>query len=255
LVLPPLDAVVHLAGKTHSGVGDELLGEYRRINVDGTRRLIAAAREAGASQFVFMSSIKVNGEISPPGRPFTADDAPAPSDPYGITKLEAETAVRDLAERAGIRWTIVRAPLVYGQGVRANFRRLADLAACGVPLPLGGTGNRRSLIHVDNLAGFIAQCLGAAQANDQIFLVSDGEDVSTTDLIHRMAAASGKTARLFRLPRPLLRGVARITGRSAAFDKLFGDLQLDDGKARKMMGWTPAVTLENGLAELMRPPG
>jgi nucleoside-diphosphate-sugar epimerase len=227
-VLPKLDAVIHLAARTHAMDERDSIEAYRRTNVEGTRQLVEAARVSGAAQFIFMSSIKVNGEHTAPGSRFTEDDEPVPGDAYGISKLEAENVVRSLCERHGIRWTIIRPPLVYGPGVRANFRKLAELSIRGLPLPLGATGNLRSLVHVGNLTEFTVRCLAHPAAYDQLFLISDGEDVSTSELLQRMARSAGRSVRLFPVPRSLIGMAARWTGKSAIFDRLFGNLQLDN---------------------------
>lgn len=250
-ILKGLDMVVHLAARTHLIGEKESIDAYRRTNVDGTRQLLEAAHRAEVSRFIFMSSIKVNGEQTLPGQAFTEEDVPAPIDAYGISKLEAENLVRELCEKYGIRWTIIRPPLVYGAGVKANFRKLAQLAVRGVPLPLGATGNRRSLIHVDNLADFTVKCLTDPHAFDELFLISDGVDVSTNELLRRMARAAGRSVRLFSIPKSVAALVARWTGQAAAFDRLFGNLRIDDGKARKFLGWTPAFDLDDGLNALM----
>jgi nucleoside-diphosphate-sugar epimerase len=250
-MLPMLDAIVHLAARTHMIGERDAADAYRRTNVDGTRQLIEAAHRAGVSRFIFMSSIKVNGEQTLPGQAFTEADEPAPSDAYGISKLEAENVVRDLCKEYGIRWTIIRPPLVYGAGVKANFRKLAQLAVRGLPLPLGATGNLRSLIHVDNLADFTIKCLTDPRANDELFLISDGQDVSTDQLLRRMARSAGQSVRLFPVPKSVAATVARWMGQGAAFDRLFGDLRIDSAKARGSLEWMPTFDLDDGLATLM----
>ena len=201
----------------------------------------------GVRRFVFLSSIKVNGEKSEKGRPFHADDAPRPQDPYGISKFEAEMGLLKLAAETGLEVVIIRPPLIYGPGVQANFRSMMKWVYRGVPLPFGLTENLRSLVAIDNLIDLIVICLDHESAKNQVFLVSDGEDLSTTQLLVRVARALGKRARLFPVPRSLLKAVGRLTGLGSFIDRLFGDLQVDISKTRQLLNWSPAVSVDNGL--------
>jgi nucleoside-diphosphate-sugar epimerase len=248
--LSGVEAVAHLAARVH--VMDEKsadpLGEFRRVNVEGTANLARQAAVAGVKRFVFVSSIKVNGESTEPGCPFTADDAPAPEDSYGISKHEAEQALGEIARRTDMEIVIIRPPLVYGPSVKANFKVMMDWLARGLPLPLGAvTHNRRSLLALDNLTDLIVTCLEHPAAANQIFLASDGEDLSTADLVRRMGEAMGRPARLFYVPDTFLKSGAALLGRRSVYQRLCASLQADIGKTRRLLGWTPPLSVEKGL--------
>ena len=230
----------------HDTVADAL-AEYRRVNVDGTRLLARMAAAAGVRRFVFLSSIKVNGEST--RRPFTQADMPRPGDAYGISKWEAEQALIQVARDTGMQWVILRSPLIYGPGVGANFLRLMRAVARRAPLPLGGIDNRRSLVYAGNLVDAIRVCLSHPGARDQVFLLSDGEDVSSADLVRRLAAALQVQPRLLSVPGPVLRAVGRLMGRAAAVERLTGSLQVDSSRIRAELGWLPPFSLDEGLAE------
>ena len=239
--------VVHLAARVHvmrDNAADPL-AECRRVNVDGARAAHAAARDAGVRRFVLLSSVKAMGE----GRalPYRESDPPAPADPYGISKLEAEQALLALAASTGIEVVIIRPPLVYGPGVGANFAALMRAVARGVPLPLGAVNNRRSLVAIDNLVDLINTCVEHPAAANEIFLVSDGEDLSTPELVRRLARAMGRPARLIPVPVPLLLAGAMLLGKRDVARRLLGSLQVDISKARSLLGWTPPVSVDEGL--------
>jgi nucleoside-diphosphate-sugar epimerase len=244
------DAVAHLAARVHvmrDKSGDPLT-EYRRVNVEGSIALARQAAAAGVRRFVYVSSIKVNGEASPPGRPFTESDSPAPADPYGISKAEGEAALFAVAREAGMDMVVVRPPLVYGPGVKANFLSMTRWLSRGLPLPLGGvTSNRRSLVGLDNLVDFLHRCLEHPAAAQQVFLVSDGEDLSTTQLLRRTAAALGRSARLVPIPESVLSIGATLLGRRDIFQRLGGNLQVDISKARKLLDWSPPFSVDEEL--------
>lgn len=242
-------SVVHCAARVHvmEERGADPLQTYRDVNVQGTLRLAQQAALAGVRRLVFISSIKVNGESTQAGAPFTADDTPAPLDPYGVSKLEAEQGLRTLAARTGMEVVIVRPPLVYGAGVKANFGALLKWVARGVPLPLGAIHNARSMVALDNLVDLVCVCLSHPAAAGQTFLVSDGEDVSTTELLRRAARAMGKSARLVPVPSQLLCVGAALLGRQALAQRLCGSLQVDIQKTRSMLAWAPPITLDQGL--------
>jgi len=224
------------------------LAEFRRVNVDGTLRLARQAAEAGVRRFVFVSSIKVNGEHSQPGHPFTADEIPAPGDPYGVSKCEAEAGLRALSQETGMEVVIIRPPLVYGPGVKANFLAMMRWLQRGVPLPLGGvTANRRSLVFLDNLVDLIVTCIDHPAAANQTFLVSDDEDLSTAALLRRMAAALGRPARLVPVPAGLIVFGAKLIGRPGIAQRLCGSLQVDIGKTKAFLGWAPPISVDEGL--------
>jgi|ERR1039458_1872766 nucleoside-diphosphate-sugar epimerase len=251
--LENVDVVVHLAARVHIMHDDagDLLKEFRRVNVGGTEVLARAAAELGVRRLVFVSSVKVNGE-STHGKPFTEGDPPDPQDPYAVSKMEAEAALRSVAALTGLEVVIVRPPLVYGPGVRANFLQLMKMVGRGVPLPLPDTKNRRSLIGVENLADLLAQCVSHPHAANQTFMASDGEDVSTRELIIRLARGLGRSARFLQVPESALRFAARLVGKEATADRLLGSLVIDSEKARQTLAWKPPVTLDNGLAATAR---
>lgn len=252
--LAGVDCVVHLAARVHvmHERAADPLAEFRKVNVDGTLALARQAVAAGVRRFIFVSSIKVNGEGTAPGRPFAADDVPAPADAYGISKLEAERSLLALATETGMQMVIIRPVLVYGPGVKANFRSMMSWLSKGVPLPLGAIHNRRSLVALDNLVDLILTCMNHPAAAGQVFLVSDGEDLSTTELLRRMGAALGRPARLLPVPAAWLDGAARLLGRGAVTQRLCGSLQVDIEKTRRLLDWTPPVTVDEALRETAR---
>lgn len=251
-VLSGVDVVVHLAGRVHvmdDGASNPLAA-YRAMNVEATRRLAEAAVAAGVRRFVFASSIKVNGEST--GRPhapavFRPDDEPKPVDPYGVSKLEAERVLFQLSRNSSLETVVIRPPLVYGPGVKANFLALMHWLRRGVPLPLGAVHNRRSLVALDNLVDLIVTCVDHPAAANQVFLAGDGEDLSTTDLLRRLAAAMEVPARLVPVPAWALEAGAAAVGRRALAQRLCGSLQVDISKTRELLGWTPPVSVDEGL--------
>lgn len=247
--LQGVDAVVHCAARVHVMQDDatEPLQAYREVNVSGTLNLARQAADAGVRRFVFVSSIKVNGEATQPGHPFTADDVPEPLDPYGVSKLEAEQGLRELELQTGMEVVIVRSPLVYGPGVKANFASMMRWVARSIPLPLGAIQNARSMVAMDNLVDLLATCVKHPAAAGQTFLVSDGEDVSTTELLRRTAQAMGKKAFLLPVPAIVLEWGATLLGKRAAAQRLCGSLQLDIVKTKQLLGWTPPVSVDEGL--------
>jgi UDP-glucose 4-epimerase len=247
-----ISVVVHLAARVHH-VGDEAtdpLKEYRRTNVDGAREIALAAVEQGVRRLILVSTVKVNGE-STGGNRFTEDDPPNPQDPYAISKWEAEEVLRSVAAKTGLEVVIVRPPLIYGPEVRANFYALMrfahQFARRGIPIPLPDANNRRSMLGVENLADFLVRCIGHPKAANQTFLVSDGEDVSTRELIVRLARTLGRPARFLPVPALALRMVAKLVRKEPALNRLLGSLAVDSGKARQSLGWMPPATLDEGL--------
>ena len=247
--LQNVDVVIHLAARVHvmNDTAIDALAEFRRINVEGTLHLARQAVEAGVRRFIFISSIKVNGESTLLGHPFTAEDEPAPDDPYGVSKREAEDALRQLAGDTGIEVVIIRPPLVYGPGVKANFQNMMRWLERGIPLPLGSIHNQRSLVALDNLIDLIVTCIHHPAAVNQIFLAGDGEDMSTTELLQRMSAALGKKARLIPVPSFLLVWIAKLLGKQAVAQRLCSSLQVDISKAHNLLGWTPPVSVNEAL--------
>lgn len=247
--LQGVDAVVHCAARVHVMQDDatDPLQAYREVNVNGTLNLARQAAQAGVRRFVFISSIKVNGEAIQSGKPFTADDMPAPSDPYALSKLEAEQGLRDIEAQTEMEVVIVRPPLVYGPGVKANFAAMMRWVGRGFPLPLGAIDNARSMVALDNLVDLLVRCLRHPAASGQTFLVSDGEDVSTTELLRRTAQAMGKKAFLLPVPAFVFQWGALMLGKRDMVQRLCGSLQVDIGKTRSLLGWTPPLTLDEGL--------
>lgn len=249
-VLAGCDVVAHLAARVHvmRESATDALAEYRRVNVQGTLRLAEQAAAAGARHFVFLSSIKVNGEQTTPGRPFTAADVPRPMDPYGISKLEAEQQLLALASNSPMKVTIIRPPLVYGAGVKANFLTMMRWLHRGIPLPFGSVqGNRRSLIALDNLVDLLAICMQRTPAANNVFLACDGDDLSTADLLRRLGEAMERPARLFSVPPAVLWTAGRVCGRAALVERLLGSLQIDMARTRAALDWTPPLSVDAGL--------
>jgi nucleoside-diphosphate-sugar epimerase len=244
--------VVHCAARVHvmnEDAKDPFL-EFRQVNVNGTINLARQASEAGVRRFVFISSIKVNGESTALGHPFTADQNTTPSDPYGLSKYEAEMGLRVISEKTGMELVIIRSPLVYGPGVKANFLSMMNWLRRGVPLPFGGvTKNRRSLVFLDNLVDLIVTCIDHPAAANQTFLVSDGEDLSTTALLQRMASELGKPAILIAVPPVLITLGAKLVGRADIAQRLCGSLHVDIKKTRDLLGWSPPVSLKEGFRQ------
>ena len=252
--LQGVDALVHCAARVHvmQDTATDPEKTYRQINTLGTLNLANQAAKAGVRRFVFVSSIKVNGEATLPGHPFKADDIPAPSDPYGVSKMEAEQGLRELSERTGMEVVVVRPVLVYGPGVKANFASMMRWLARGVPLPLGHINNARSIVALDNLVDLLITCLKHPAAAGQIFLASDGEDVSTTELLRRTAQAMGKSARLLPVPASWLEFGAALLGKRAVAQRLCSSLQVDIEKNRRLLGWRPPFTLDECLKKTVR---
>lgn len=246
------DAVVHAAARVHvmRERAADPLAAFRQANVAGTERLAEQAAAAGVRRFVFVSSVKVNGEGTVPGRPYAADDAPAPVDPYGVSKLEAEQALRGVAARTGLEVAVVRPVLVYGPGVKANFLAMMRALHRGLPLPFGAAHNRRSLVALDNLVDLLARCIVHPGAAGELFLASDGQDLSTTDLLRRLGAALGRPARLVPVPTSLLRVAASAIGRGDVARRLLGSLQVDITHTKQRLDWSPPVSVDEGLARV-----
>jgi nucleoside-diphosphate-sugar epimerase len=251
-----VSTVIHCAARVHvmNEKSTDPLQAFRDVNVDGTANLARQAAAAGVKRFVFISSIKVNGEATTEGKPFTELDPALPEDPYGISKMEAEAALREISLETGMELVIIRPPLVYGPGVKANFAALMRAVKKGIPLPLGLVHNRRSLVALDNLVDFIVTCVSHPKAANEVFLVSDGQDVSTTRLVREMAKAAGVSPRLLPLPAPLLRACGALIGKGDAVQRLCGNLQIDVTKARTLLGWQPPVSIEEGIRRAMLAP-
>lgn len=253
-VLPVFDdvlVVVHAAARVHvmNETAGDVLAEFRKVNVQGTLRLAQCAAASGVKRFVFISSIKVNGENTLTGKPFKADDQPNPLDPYGVSKYEAEEALKQLGRDTGMEVVIIRPPLVYGPGVKANFLSMLSWLTKGIPLPLGSIRNQRSLVAIGNLVSLIATCIDHPAAANQTFLVSDGEDLSTTQLLRHLARALGKPARLLPIPEWLLKLGASTLGKQAVAQRLCDSLQIDIRKNCELLAWTPPVKIDKAMRQ------
>jgi lipopolysaccharide/colanic/teichoic acid biosynthesis glycosyltransferase/dTDP-4-dehydrorhamnose reductase len=249
VALAGVQVVVHTAACVHvmNNMSAEAVENFQLVNVQGTLNLARQASLVGVKRFVFVSSIKVNGDSTMPGSFFTAEDSPSPMDAYGISKMEAEQCLREIAMQTGMEFVIIRPPLVYGPGVKANFASLIRLLKGGVPLPLGAVNNQRSLVALENLIDLLVICLTHPAAANQTFLVSDGEDVSTTDLLRRLAHAMSRSARLIPIPANFLTLGAAMLGRQDLAQRLCGSLQVDIEKTRRLLEWTPPISLDEGL--------
>jgi len=241
----PIDIVIHCAARVHvmNDCSANPLEAFREVNTYGTLNLAQQAADAGVKRFIFISSIKVNGESSELGRPFKPDDSFIPTDPYGLSKYEAEVGLRKIAGETGMEVIIIRPPLVYGPGVKANFASMMKWVNKGVPLPLGGIQeNKRSLVALDNLVDLIITCIDHPKAANQTFLVSDNEDVSTTLLLQKMAFALGVPSRLLPIPAAWFKFASQLIGKPAISQRLCGSLQVDISKTMTLLGWTPPYT-------------
>lgn len=244
-----VDVVVHTAARAHI-MRDEVadpLAEYRKVNVDGTLNLARQAASTGVKRLIYISSIKVNGERTQDGSCYRHSDTPAPEDAYGVSKCEAEQGLLEIARATGLEVVIIRPPLVYGPGVKGNFKSLVSIAHKNLPLPLGAVHNKRSLVALDNLVDLIITCIDHPAAAGQTFLVSDDQDVSTTELLKLMTLAAGKKPRLLPVPAGLLRFGATMLGKKAMADRLLGNLQVDITHTKETLGWKPPITLEEGI--------
>ena len=250
VLLSNVRTIVHCAARVHvmQDTSSVPLEAFRVVNVSGSLNLARQAAAAGVGRFVFISSVKVNGEETRDGRPFAAGHEPAPEDAYGLSKAEAEAGLKAIAAQTGMELVIIRPPLVYGSGVKGNFAAMMRAVARGLPLPFGAvTHNRRSLVGLDNLVDLIVTCIDHPAAANQTFLVSDGEDLSTADLLRRLGAAMGKPARLLNIPPALLDAAAALIGKRAVAQRLLGNLQVDISHTCRTLGWKPPISVHEGL--------
>ncbi|WP_231941268.1 MULTISPECIES: UDP-glucose 4-epimerase family protein [Burkholderiaceae] len=251
--LPAADAFVHLAARVHvmnDSAGDPMKA-YQAVNVEGSQHVARAALDAGVKRFVFVSSIKALGE-GEPGRPWREDDTPAPVDPYGITKLEAERVLAAFGREHGMEVVSLRPPLVYGPGVRANFEQLMKAVERGVPLPLGAVHAHRSMVYAGNLADAIRFVATRSGPMAGVYHVTDGDDLTVPQMIRSLAHAFGKPARLLPVPPSWLHALGRIAGRSAQVDRLTSPLRMDSTRLRTDLGWTPPVSVAQGIERTVR---
>lgn len=253
--LKDIEVVVHAAARANI-MRDKVLDpltQYRKVNRDATLALARLAAKAGVKRFVFLSSIKVNGELTRPGQFFSPDDPFVPSDPYGLSKYEAEQGLLALAAEIEMEVVIIRPPLVYGPSVKGNFVSMVNWIKKGIPLPFGLIHNQRSLVALDNLVDFIVLCADrerSPKAANEIFLISDGTDVSTSDLLRKVAKAYGVKSWLLPVPVSAMKFAARLTGKGAVADRLFANLQVDSSKARDLLHWQPIISMDKQLEKM-----
>lgn len=252
--LEGVDVVIHLAARVHimKDKSSDPLSDFRKVNVDSSLNLARQAANFGVKRFIYLSSIKVNGESTLFGHQFSPDDVPMPQDPYSISKYEAEKGLRLIANETGMEFVIIRPPLVYGPGVRANFLSMVNWLARSIPLPLGAINNLRSLVALDNLVDLITICVDHPSAANQIFLVSDGDDLSTTDLLYRLGGALGRPARLISMPVSWLYLFATFCGYRSAVERLCSCLQVDISKTRKLLNWSPLIGVDEALRRVVK---
>ena len=247
--LKGIDVIIHCAARVHimADTHHDSMTEFRKVNVDGTLNLARQAAKKGAKRFIFISSIKVNGESTFKESVFTEDLQEAPEDPYATSKHEAESGLREISDQTGLEVVIIRPPLVYGPGVKANFYTLLRLASTGLPLPFGAVNNKRSMVFVGNLVDFIVNCIDHPAAANQTFLVSDTEDLSLAELLTYLRRAFGLPARLLPVPVTLFKILGFLSGKQAIVERLVGDLQIDPSKAQDLLDWRPPFSIEKGI--------
>jgi UDP-glucose 4-epimerase len=247
-----VSCIIHCAGRVHifNDKSTDSLQKYREVNTEGTLNLAKQAVKAGVKRFIFISSIKVNGECTKPNDPFKESDFYIPTDPYGLSKYEAEVGLSEIALMTGMELVVIRPPLVYGPGVKANFSSLMSLVLKGIPLPFGCiTSNIRSLVSVKNLVDLILTCIDHPKAANQVFLVSDDHDVSTASMVKHMSQSLGKPCRLLSVPLWCYRLVGKLTGKTDVVDRLLGSLQVDITHTKETLNWAPPQTLQKGFKE------
>ena len=249
-----VSSVVHAAAHVHVMKDRSIdpLAEFRRVNVAGTLNLAQQAAAAGVKRFVFISSIKVNGELTQIGQPFTEKDRAAPVDAYGISKFEAEVGLRRIAKETGMEVVIIRPVLVYGPCVKGNFLSMMRWLYRGIPLPFGAINNARSLVALDNLVDLITTCLHHPAAANQTFLVSDGQDISTTQLLQYTASAMGVSSRLIPVPALMIQAAAQLLGKGEVAQRLCTNLQVDISQTRQLLGWVPPISVKEGLRRAVK---
>ena len=252
-VLDGVNCVIHCAAKTHllKDLKKNSLFAFRKVNVEGTINLAKQAAACGVKRLIFLSSIKVNGEKTVESSMFKHNDISKPEDAYGISKWEAERGLWEISKQTGLEVVIIRAPLVYGRGVKGNLKRLIKLIKSGTPLPFSLVKNKRSLIGIDNLVDIITRCIDHPNAAGKTFLVCDGEDLSTPDLLHFIASAMGRSARMFPLPISLLKLFGFAIGKSSEINRLTNSLQVDISFTRKILNWSPPLTVQEGIRRIM----
>lgn len=251
--LTDVDVVVHCAARAHimKDQSNDPLLSFREINTQATLDLAGQAADAGVKRFIFISSVKVNGERTFLNRSYNEKCQPIPEDPYGLSKFEAEQGLLAMARSTGMQVVIIRPPLVYGPGVKGNLLSLLKIARLGLPLPFGSIRNMRSMVYVGNLVDFIIKCIDHPAAANEIFLISDGRDTSTSELIRLIRQRMGMPSRLLPFPPVMLLFIARLVGKRAMMERLCGNLQVDSSNARKKIGWSAPFTVEDGISEMV----
>lgn len=252
--LQGVDVVVHCAARVHlmQDTATDPLAQYCKVNTDATLALAEAAAKAGVKRFIFLSTIKVNGEFTAVGQAFSAADPVKPTDPYAVSKWRAEQALLALSQQSGMQVVIIRPPLVYGPGVKANFLNLFNAVAKGIPLPFGAIDNKRSMVSVDNLVSLICTCLTHENAAGKVFLVSDGQDISSAELVRLMAKAQQVPARLLPIPLWLMRTAASVLGKAAQYQRVVASLQLDISATCQTLDWQPQQTPQQAMELLVK---
>ncbi len=250
--LRDIDVVVHTAARVHvmNEQTNNPLKQFRKVNTEATLALAQQSAKAGVKRFIFLSSIKVNGEQTKDNQAFTAHDEFIPDDPYGLSKYEAEQGLLKLAHETGMEVVIIRLPMVYGPGVKGNFQVLIKWVRKKWPLPFGAVGNQRSLLALDNAVSFIIHCLEHPKAVNEVFLVSDNEDISTTELLNKVATAFELNIFLLPVPVSLMKFAARMLGKGELASRLFGSLKIDSSKAQQLLGWKPVITMDEQLKKI-----
>ena len=250
--LKNVQTILHLASRVHvmKDAAKDPIHEYSLINVDSTLNLARQASKLGVRRFIYLSSVKVNGEHTIQGNPFFAHSLPSPQDPYSYSKFQAELGLKEIGAETGMEIVIIRPPLVYGPGVKANFLIIMNLLWHSVPMPLGSINNLRSLVAVDNLIDFLIKCINHPNAVNQTFLVSDGEDISTTNLLYKLGDKLGKPARLIKISSSKLEYMLKLVGRTSAASRLCSSLQVDISKSRKLLEWKPLISVDEGLSRV-----
>jgi nucleoside-diphosphate-sugar epimerase len=249
-----VDTVVHTAAITHGGgqVSDEQKKILTDVNVDGSLALARQAAASGVRRFIFLSSVKVHGEASLPGRPFSVSDSVNPADAYAVSKWRAEQGLKAIAEGAGMEFVVIRPPLIYGHGVKGNFASLIKIVGKGIPVPFGAIENRRSLVSLQNLVDLIVRCIDHSGAVNRTFLVSDNQDVSTPELLRKLGEAIGTQPRLVAISPKLLLWGLKLLGKRDAGQRLLSSLQVDISDTRSLLGWEPRVSLQQGLKDCVQ---
>jgi len=252
-IVQDIETVVHVAARAHimNDASPDPLIEFRKVNTAVTLNLAKQAADAGVKRFIFVSSIKVNGELTRKNTPFKPNDYFLPSDPYGLSKYEAEQGLLEMSKKTEMEVVIIRPPLVYGPGVKANFASMMRWVKKGVPLPFGAVNNQRSFVALDNLVSFITCCIDHPKAANEVFLISDGEDVSTTQLLQKVGRAYGSKAKLLAFPVSLMEAAAKLVGKESMASRLFASLQVDNSKAERLLGWKPVITMDEQLKKIV----